>query len=1026
MIPPKGSKVRIKLGKADYTPPSGSEITVDLGRSPYKPPNGLAVSIALGERDYIAPIGTKVSINLTPEQAAGESQYIGGDGWGLFSQVFGHHQIRLHQQYARNFTVGETQLLGIPGIRLQYRYVRPTSAIFSAFGHPGIENRNKRLNVFGSNFSAFGQTRIQLGTNYIKPAGQNFTLWGVTLVQNGTRYLRPVPTNFNTFGQAKIESRRAYIRAGAYDFFTPGKPRISYKEQHATTIQKDNHTLWGNSLVAYGVRYVEQNSPLQLTRYGNAWLSFSPRFIEPRGIFQQFPSYHRIGGSQTVKMEGFDFLRFGTRIIPESQSIRPDGFSTLFGDAEIYNYVQHIKPKGFLTVGEKLDLRWGQQKVFNNTQYILPFHTDQDKTTGAWAYKDYWTEEPLEILNRNRTIQTHGRLSTVFGYADLTNKARVIYPVGLASPIEVEPTKTLVADGIRFIKPGSIEAPRMSTWHNIWLGAQNKHVQGHVLTLYGVPHIENTRRIYRFISFGEQTLFGKAMISHAVRSIHIQSDYSIAPPMIPMPEVKLGTRYVEPSSIDSVRYGWSHLAEQFTKIAPRWMHVERVGEPIIRNVTPEVKPWQLDGMEFGRAYIGLYTRYIKPDGLNAQNFGRVRISDRKQLVDFLGYGVQAPVIPNMHKVELLGAGQLLPHVIYPQSLTTKNFEDDPKKLHSIRQNVLRPESEAAMTMFGNTIIHANSIRVEPGYWEILMGKPLVEHKNRYITVNSSDCDFFSIGKPRMSPHTIWAVVEAPEQAQNNHDRSALRLHYVDSLDANGNDKYPGIVLGTPRISHKYQRPNVQGYFAFGIGKPTVYNVVSKIDPKGWNSLRLGVLGPIGTQHLSFRPKDPMTQWGQAKLQHIVRHDGKLKPAGLILTEIGKPLVDFYHRTIRPAGINSLAMGARKSDDKPYMWQGLRVGAHVPFVIGGLDATSFGDTWISYRVREAVVQGDDFAQVGEYEPGKFNLRMTIRNTIQPEYPRTQQVLMKGSILGLFGTPDTKLKIHFIRPDGNSDNFRKGGL
>lgn len=894
----------------------------------------------------------------------------------------------------------DAQLFGVTRVATEAWGIRPLGINSIQFGKPSVRNNSQFIGVSGFNAAAYGYGRIFNRDTVLKPSGLNATRFGVTKVVNGT----------------------AYIRAGAYDFFAPGKPRISYKEQHVTTKQEKNFSLWGNTLVAYGVRYIEQHSPQSLTRYGNVWLSFSPRYIEPRGIFEQFPSYHRIGGSQTVKMEGFDFLRFGTRIIPESQEIRPVGFGTLFGDLEIRNNLHPIKPKGFLTAAEQIGLRFGHVTAYNATQYLKPYHDDTSRAAGP-LFPDL---KQHEIANLNRTIKTYGRLNTVFGYADLTNKARVIYPVGLASPLEDEPTKTLVADGIRYIKPGSIEAPRLSTWHNIWLGAQNKRMQGPILSLYGVLHVQNTRRIYRFIGLGEQTLFGKAMISHAVRSIRIQSDHSIAPPMIPMPEVKLGTRYVEPSSIDSVRYGWSHLAEKFTKIVPRWMHVERVGEPIIRNVTPEVKPWQLDGMEFGRAYIGLYTRYIKPDGLNAQNFGRVRISDRKQLVDFLGYGVQAPVIPNMHKVELLGAGQLLPHVIYPQSLTTKNFEDDPKKLHSIRQNVLRPESEAAMTMFGNTRIHANSIRVEPGYWEILMGKPLVEHKNRYITVNSSDCDFFSIGKPRMSPHTIWAVVEAPEQAQNNHDRPALRLHYVDGLDANGNDKYPGIVLGTPRISHKYQRPNVQGYFAFGIGKPTVYNVVSKIEPKGWNSLRLGVLGPIGTQHLSFRPKDPMTQWGQAKLQRIVRHDGKLKPAGLILTEIGKPLVDFYHRTIRPAGINSLAMGSRKSDDKPYMWQGLRAGAHVPFVIGGLDATSFGDTWISYRVREAVVQGDDFAQVGEYEPGKFNLRMTIRNTIQPEYPRTQQVLMKGSILGLFGTPNTKLKIHFIRPYGNSDNFRKGGL
>lgn len=1022
MLPPKANKVRVKLGKRDYEAPGANSVTVDLGRSPYKPPHALGVTISLGEPDYTPPNALQVTINLTPEQAASETQYIGGEDWGLSSAAFGLQSIRLYQQYARNFTIGETLLLGLPSIRLQYRNIRTSGAEFSAFGQTGIQNRNKRLSVVGSNFSAFGTPRLELGTNYIQPAGQNFALWGVTLIQNGTRYLRPASINFNTFGQAKIESLRAYVRAGAYDFFTPGQPRISYKEQHATTIQKDNHTIWGNSLVAFGVRYIEQNSPLPLTSYGNAWLSFSPRYIEPRGIFEQFPSYHRIGGSQTVKMEGFDFLRFGTRIIPESQSIRPDGFSTLFGDTSIRNNLHPIMPKGFLTAGEQIGLRFGHVKVFNKTQYLLPFHDDTSRAAGP-LFPDI---KQHEIANLNRTIQTYGRLNTIFGYADLTNKARVIYPTGMASPIEVEPTKTLVADGIRFIKPGSIEAPRMSTWHNIWLGAQNKRVQGPVLTLYGVPYIENTRRIYRFISLGEQTLFGKGMISHAVRRVHIQEGYSIAPPAIPMPEVKLGVRYIEPRSIDSVRYGWPHLAEQFTKIAPRWVHVNHVGEPSIRNVTPQVKPWQFESAEYGTAYIGLYTRHIKPSGLNAQGFGRLRISDRKQEVDLSSYGVQPPTIPNLHKIERIGAGQLLPHVIYPQPLTTKNFEDDSKKLHSISQNVLRPESEKAMTLFGDTRIHANSIRVEPGYWEILMGTPKVEHKNRRVYVNSTDCDFLTIGKPRMSPHTIWAVVEAPEQAKANHVQSNLPLHYVDGLTEYNIPKNPGIEIGIPQISHKYRRINPTGYLAFGVGRPAIYNVVSKIEPKGWSSLRFGVLGPIGTQHISLRPKDPMTLWGRPNLQRIVRHDGILKPAGLALTEIGKSVIDFYHRTIKPVGLHSMAMGTSKQNDRPYLWQGLRVGAHVPTKIGGLDGLRFGTAWISYRVREAVMKGNEFAVVGEYEPGKFNLRMTIRNAKQPEYPRTQQIITKGFVAQQFGSTDAKLKLHFIRPYGNSDNFRKGVL
>lgn len=962
----------------------------------YLPPKRSSIYLDFEDGDYIQPSRTKVNLNFESSVPKEDiTVYVSGADQTLF---------------------------GVTSIGNKNNPVYPQGAYFSAFGTSSLKLFHIFVRVRGDVMTRYGVLSIQNKNKVIIPSGLTYTTFGITHVTNGTNYIRPSGMDFFSSGKPKTESLRAYVKAGAYDFFSPGKPRISYKEQHVQTKQANTHAIFGYALVAHGVRYIEQHSPQPLTRYGTAWLSFSPRYIEPRGIFQQFPSYHRIGGSQTVKMEGFDFLRFGIRIIPESQTIRPEGFSTLFGNTEIRNNLHPVNPKGFLTAGEQIGMRFGQITIFNSDQYLQPFHDDTSRAAGP-LFPDI---KHHEIANLNRTIQTHGRINTQFGYADLVNNARVIYPVGLTSPLEVEPTKTFVADGVRYVRPESIEASYMGTWHNIWLGGQNKKMQGPLLSVYGVPHIENTRRYYRFIGIGEQTLFGKGMISQAVRGIRIHEGYSISPPVIPMPEVKYGVRYIEPRSIDSVRYGWSHLAEQFTKIAPRWVRIDRVGEPIIRNVTPQVKPWPFETAEYGQTYIGLYTRHIKPEGLYAQQFGNIRISDRKQSVDLHSYGISAPTISKLHKIENLGAGQLLPHIIYPSPILTINFETDSNRLHKITQNVIRQKSDMVMTAFGDARIHANSIRVEPGYWEILMGTPVVEHKNRTIFVDSKNCDFLTIGNPRMSPHTIYAVVEAPKQAISNHVSPGLRLHYVDSLDESGRSKEPGIEIGIPRISHKNRRLNPPGYFAFGIGRPTIYNAVNKIVLKGWNSLRMGVLGPIGDQYINFRPKEPMTQWGKPAITQPHYHDGKLKPIGLKLSEIGKPMVDHFHRTIKPSGLSSLAMGSSKSGDKPYMWQGLRIGEHVPTRVGGLNFVQFGTAWISYKVREAVVQGDDFAAVGEYEPGKFNLKMTIRNAIQPEYPRTQQIITKGFIDQQFGSTDTKLKLHFIRPDGNSDNFRKGGL
>lgn len=989
----------------------------------YTPPNGLSVTIHLGQSDYVAPNGLNVSINLTPDQGgSGKTQYVGGDGWGLDSANIGAALIRLNSQYISYATLGNALTFGIHQIKHGQYFIKPNGLNISSFGQPSLINRNRYVIPIGSNFTAFGNLKIDLRTRFLRPSSSVFSAFGKSSLELGTRYLRPIGLNATAFGKPSIRSSKLFFPVPGFLSFTAGRPRISYREQQVTVRQASSHTLFGNQRIAYSLRYLEQLSNAALSRFGTAWLSFSPRYIEPRGIFTQFPSNHQVGISRTVFMEGFDFLRFGIRIVPESQVILPIGVSTIFGHAKIENRVQHVKPKGFLTVGERADLRFGHITTFNLTQYVKPFHDDTSKAAGP-LFPDI---RQHEIYNRNRYVQTHGRLNTIFGYADIVNTARVLHPIGFGSPLELEPTKTFIAPGVRRIYPDSIESPYLSDWHTAWLGAKVVKQKGAILSLFGTPNFQNTRRNFRFIGMGEQSVFGKGMVSHAIRGIRIQEEYSIAPPVIPMPEVKLGVRYVEPRSIDSVRYGWIHLAERFTKIAPRWVVINRVGEPIIHNVTPQVKIWQFESLEFGMPYIGLYTRSLDLNGLNSQSFSRARLSDRKQHVEFRSYGIASPEINKLHKIENIGAGLVQARTIRPNGLMTINFETNPSRYHKVHQNILKQYSEGPMTSFGATVVTANTIRVEPGYWEILIGKPTVINKNRTVFVDSSKCDFLQIGQPRMSPYTIWAVMDAPDQAKVNHQRPLIPLHYVDGMNENGDIIPTGITLGNPRISHKNRRINAGALQSFTPGTVSVRNTVFIIQPKGWNNLRIGVIGPIGKQTVTFRAKPAHTQWGTASIANVKISNNTINAIGLSLNVIGNPVVDYFHRFIKPAGINSMAMGTRKNDDKPYMWQGLRVGAHIPTNIGGLNAELFGTAWISYRVREVSLKGLDYMIVADYQQGNFDKRMEIRNLNQPEQPMMQLLKPVGFNVQQFGIPDIKPKSHYIRPDGNMDNYRKGGL
>jgi hypothetical protein len=108
------------------------------------------------------------------------------------------------------------------------------------------------------------------------------------------------------------------------------------------------------------------------------------------------------------------------------------------------------------------------------------------------------------------------------------------------------------------------------------------------------------------------------MVASARRTLSFEYLYTIAPPPIPLPEIKLRTRYVEPVGFNSLKTGSNELKINWNKIYPRFELKQNIGEPIVKNVTPEIKLRGLDMSEFGVARIDLYRRYIRPDGLMLQ------------------------------------------------------------------------------------------------------------------------------------------------------------------------------------------------------------------------------------------------------------------------------------------------------------------------------------------------------------------------------------------------------------------------
>ena len=137
------------------------------------------------------------------------------------------------------------------------------------------------------------------------------------------------------------------------------------------------------------------------------------------------------------------------------------------------------------------------------------------------------------------------------------------------------------------------------------------------------------------------------------------------------------------------------------------------------------------------------------------------------------------------------------------------------------------------------------------------------------------------------------------------------------------------------------------------------------------------------------------------------------------------MVDFYHRSVTAYGWLSQLMDGRsgttptQNDNMP---QTLHVGPPNLHQQVGFDAAHYGSAWVSHRVREVAAHGHD-SFVCDYELEQFAKRMRVRNA-DGRWPGRQIVAPAGHRSSAFGHAAARPARHYIRPDGNADQYRKG--
>lgn len=864
---------------------------------------------------------------------------------------------------------------------------------YSAFGRPSIKNANFKLNIqsLGFDGSEIGLANIANKDQLIQVSGLIGLEFGKHKIFNARQFI--APNGFETeFGQAWLSHFLRHIITQGNDHLTLGKPRLSHHTQFIRPVS------------------IEKNE-------------------------KDFASNHKIGGTQIIAPFGTEMTQWLTRIIPESQTIGiTKGIDGEFGTPAIDNRIQYLSPKSFGNNDGSADtVRFGHTNIFNHTQYITQYFIPDSGLTPQIkdpsddnSQSDFgkWTA----IANRNKTITAFGVDSSKFGYQQIDNKAVPIFP----SPIIGEMGKPMVAYRVRKLPIDGIEAPHFSYWHIIRNTAKVLSPQGFDNQGFGKPSIESNLQTIKQIFPFENNDVGTPMIADRVRFISVEWRHSIAPPTLPLPAIENHTRYLAPQGFDGTdgfkrKFGRAELIERFNIIKAHGREHSTFGaDVIIKNLTPEVRAFGHNSAEFGTPAIRNEWREVLPFGNQMSAVGTPIIKDRKQKIEVGGFDGN---VFGWHFVKKGIAPPYSTQYIELRKFDNQGIEKDGFGIGiernqvpypAIRTNVLKPTGIQGQE-FGKVIVTANSIHIDSGIFELSVGSPRVWIKQQYIKPKGLDyyVNEDKMGKPQLSPHTIYAPSgeNATWQAWRNHPTSNPK-----PID--------GMVFGQTTISNQHRA--IFQYHYHGdmqaFGQASIGNKDQVIKTRGFRGGYFGwhIIPFVPQTVEQFSNKPHKTAFGTHTIGFIGEQQNRIRAGALASMQFGNADVSHFHRAIYPQGFVATQMGQSRYDDTPFMWQGLRIGERVLGNYGGFDSTVFGTAWISNKIREVNTEGFD-SFISEADIKSFKGRLTVKRAIDGMPKQGKQVQAIGAVAiapPTMPAPNIKNKVHYIRPDGNSEQFRKG--
>lgn len=898
------------------------------------------------------------------------------------------------------------------------RYYPPKGINSLAMGELSISNKTPSIFINGMPSYDVGMPAIGYSIRLVQPTGFDHLLLGTPTVIKAPELL----VNGHESSVVEIptiwyKDRVIDLVARSIDSFEAGEHTAWYRYRYLAPVgwESSDHS---EQEVTHGLRLIDAKGHVD-SDFGEAWISQGIRLIDVKGIYEPKQSNHMVGGTQTILPDGYIATLWGERIIPISQSLAPLGFVGVFGDNAIDLWTKYVSPVGYISVGQQPADRWGDIVFYNKLQYILQgFDVNSGLAPPKWSD---WTA----IENRNRVVGAVSFISQKFGYSQIGNNAAPLLPAGI-EPLPI--TIGMISHGIRTVLTEAIEAPQISTWAVAYNDGRVLAPHSMVNTSYGEHSLVNTRRYFRDWGRFDSLEMGEPAIGYAIRTIDIERRYSIEPPQINLPTIDLYTRYVDLRGYEAAAYGMPSLSIHFNIIAPKWTDRNTLGYATLKNQTPELLMGGHNSEDFGRASIRTQWRYVAAQGDTATLFGGVVISDTDRTIEVRGW--QSSLSSQLHTVTKLGTNPYSTQNIFLNNESDPNddghgiFDKRLVGAPSLNQNVLYVDSIKSLD-FGTAFVWSSNIKVDVGIAIDNVSRNLTVYNSvQSIVIESSQSinNTVALGNPGMSPHTIWAVMEAPQQAKDNHYNGGGE--YIGWEDLNK----PELRLGEPSLESTIRSINPYGHESLEVGRDGINIELTKryVLARGVNPIGVGIPEiPFTTKEIQIVAGFSGSCFG-VSMVGIPEYVGPvyISHPGLESMMFGAANIENHKRYLYADGTDSLLIGKSKNGDTPFMWQGLRVGEHIPLVIGSGDMSEFGETSISLRIRGIEPVGL-YEFRGEYNIENFKDRIRVTRSNSGEYDGTQGISVAGIDSEEINAASIKWAQQFIRPDGNSDQFRKGG-